>query len=124
MMKAFDWLMRGAFEWLMRFVSSPDPQTIRKPAKKRTIPHFPFPPLIFKGFPLIKNLGSFGESSGRNYIYQKIVDFHNFHNSVFVAFVAIVALWHCGIVAFVAFVDIVDIVDFADYLWKVCVATV
>jgi hypothetical protein len=32
------------------------------PAKKRTIPHFPFPPLIFKGFPAIKNLGSFRES--------------------------------------------------------------
>ena len=95
------------------------------PAKKRTIPHFPFPPLIFKGFPAIKNLGSFRESSGRNLTYQKIVDFHDFHNSVFkcgncgncglivafVAFVAIVALWNCGIVAFVAFVAFVDFAD-------------
>jgi hypothetical protein len=53
------------------------------PVKKRTIPHFPFPPLIFKGFPTIKNLGSFRESSGRNLTYQKIVDFGSWWNSVF-----------------------------------------
>jgi hypothetical protein len=45
------------------------------PAKKRTIPHFPFPPLILEGFPATKNLGSFREPSGRNLTYQKIVDF-------------------------------------------------
>jgi hypothetical protein len=53
------------------------------PAKKRTIPHFPFFPLIFKGFPAIKNLGSFRESSGQNLTYQEIVDFGSWWNSVF-----------------------------------------
>jgi hypothetical protein len=42
------------------------------PAKKRTIPHFPFPPLILEGFPAIKNLGSFRESSGRNFRIKKL----------------------------------------------------
>jgi hypothetical protein len=73
--------------------------------KKRTIPHFPFPPLISKGFPAIKNLGLFRELSGRNFTYKKTVDFGSWWNSIF-------KCGNCGlIVAFVAFVAIVAIVD-------------
>jgi hypothetical protein len=78
---------------------------------KRTIPHFPFPPLISKGFPAIKNLGLFRESSGRNFTYKKTVDFGSWWNSIF-------KCGNCGdcgncglIVAFAAFVAIVAIVD-------------
>ena len=90
---------------------NPLPRLPGTPAKKRTIPHFPFPPLILEGFPAIKNLGSFRESSGRNLTYQKIVDFGSWWNSVF-------KCGNCGncgncglIVAFVAFVAFVDFAD-------------
>jgi hypothetical protein len=43
-------------EIIIRWIDLWEPGT---PAKKKTIPRFPFPPLISKGFPPIKNLGSF-----------------------------------------------------------------
>jgi hypothetical protein len=72
------------------------------PAKKRTIPHFPFPPLVFKGFPAIKNLGSLREWSGWNLTYQKIVDFGNWWLK---STISTIPSSNVAIVAIVAIVD-------------------